>query len=89
MQAISCPRNKLREIRILLGITQTRFSSFIGISKRTLCKWENEPEPPVDGQLHKALYSIGINPFYLYYDEQLFRDGYDLSKVWKLVSELK
>lgn len=89
MDTISASRNKLPEIRKNLGISQSKLASLIGITKRTLIRWEKSDQSPDDSELLKFLYNIGINPFYLYYNEPLFRDGYDLYKVWNLVSNLK
>lgn len=82
-------KNKLAEIRLTLLFSQSDFAKGLCVSRRTLSKWENMPIPPADGHLILSLYDFGVNPIYLYRENQaMFISGMDIKKVVYRISSI-
>lgn len=75
--------NKFKEVRKVLGLTQREFSKFLGVSVKTVHRIENQSIPHINTQISKKLYDIGINPYYVNYDESLFRTNFDYTAIYK------
>lgn len=82
--SLSEKRNRLKEIRLLLGLQQSQFSELLGVKTRTISRWENEDNPKIDIRSLRPLYDIGFNPLYIVYEDQaLFRPEFSIESVWK------
>lgn len=79
--------NKFKTVRKFLGMNQNEFSRYLGVSRRTVIRLESQINPHINTQISKRLFDLGINPYYVNYDEPFFRPNIDPVSIFKKIKK--
>ena len=61
--------DRLREIRVKAGLTQTEFGDIVGLGQRTLSEYERGVNQPGVGRLYLIAEKFGVNSEWLIHGE--------------------
>lgn len=75
--------NKFKTIRKLFGFSQEQFAHFLGVSERTVRRLESQINPQINTHISKKLYDMGVNPYYINFDEPVFRPDIDPVSIYQ------